>query len=405
METRTWHGRQNDVIDLWKYPEAFILPYGSTGSGKTECGAGGFVNWSLHFYNKTFGIVAKTRHQTEEKVWPAVSRFCIEYKIPVTKMGAKSYKVGNNRFLLLDGANVAAAARIQGLDLAGVYIDEVNNLHWRVMLELENRVRSVEHGKIVMSANPDNPLSWFQRDYINRADVIGMRIIHLTWDDNPHLPESEKERIRNTSIGAFRLRREHGIAAPLFGLVYSEHTIESAPDESECRAWYLAVDPAETGTTHALLIGDFDEAFYVYDEVVWDGRRNYYKPIYERVRMIADMVGEREIEWAVYDSANPDFGYTLNEVMNVDTYGVKKDDANESVRLLQASLARGELRFDPRCRTVIEELGIVEWDEKKGEEGYDKIAKVPKHGTDALRYWRKLAEAPRENYSRVYHVQ
>ena len=167
----------------------------------------------MQFPKRTFGIVAKTSHQTREKVWPSIERACKELNIPITKKGPKTYQVGWVKFLLLDGANVAAAERIQGLDLAGVYIDEVNNLHYLVMQELENRVRSVPGGKIVMSANPDNPLSWFQRDYINRKDDIGLHVTFLDWSDNPHLPESEKARIKSTSVGAFYQRRVLGVPA------------------------------------------------------------------------------------------------------------------------------------------------------------------------------------------------
>ena len=405
MEKRVWHGRQGLLVHLWNIAAAFILAFGSTGSGKTEAAIAGFVRWAVQFPGRTFGIVAKTSNQSREKVWPAVVRACRELGIPITKTGPKSYDVGWGRFILLDGANVAAAERIQGLDLAGVYIDEVNNLHYLVMQELENRVRSVSGGKIVMSANPDNPLSWFQRDYINRKDEIGLELVFLDWSDNPHLPESERKRIEATSVGAFYQRRVLGLPAALVGLVYSQHTIEPAPDESECRAWYLAIDPAETGTTHALLIGDYPDAFYVVDEWVWDGHRNYYKPIGERVKGVAGLAGDRRISWAVYDSANPDFGYELGEELGIETYGVlKARDDNEGVRLTQASLARGEVRVDPRCRELIGEFGYVDWDEKQHERGIDKIRHCRKHGTDALRYWRYMAEAPADNYSRVYNV-
>lgn len=405
MEKRTWHGRQRELVHLWSVDAPFIVAYGSTGSGKSEAAAAGFVRWSMQFPDKTFGIVAKTSTQTREKVWPAVMRACLELGIPVTKTGAKSFDVGWCRYILLDGANVAAKERIQGLDLAGVYIDEVNNLHYLVMQELDNRVRSVEGGKIIMSANPDNPLNWFQRDYLNRADEINLRVVPLTWADNPHLPESERKRIEATSIGAFYQRRVLGLSAALSGLVYSQHVIEAAPDENECRAWFLAIDPAETGTTHALLIGDYPEAFYVVDEWVWDAHRNYYKPIRERAKGVADLAGKRPIKWAVYDSANPDFGYELSAELNIDAFGVlKARDDNEGVRLLQSSLSRGEVRVDPRCRELIGEFGYVDWDDKAQERGIDKIRQCRKHGTDALRYWRYMAEAPAANYSRVYHV-
>ena len=386
MRKRKWSKKQQRVVSLARNPNPFILAYGASGAGKTDAGTAGFITWSLQFKGATFALVAKTAMQTKEKVWIAARRFCEEHRIPYSSPKGKAASIGHNRFVLLDGANVAAADRIQGLDLAGVYIDEVNNLHPQVMQELENRVRSVENGKIVMSANPDNPLSWFQKNYVNKADEIGMDIIKLLWPDNPGLPESEKRRMEATATAAMLRRRKYGEAAPLRGVIYTDYDIAPAPPDKDAWSWYLSVDPAFSSTTHALLFGKFKNEYWVTDEWVWDSHSSYSKTSQETCNEIADWLGDKSVTYAIYDPAASEFGYTLMQTLQCPTYAAEKD-VMEGIQTTAAYLADGRVRIDPRCDKLIYELANYHWDPAAGERGEDKPAKTDDHGCDALRYF------------------
>ena len=125
------------------------------------------------------------------------------------------------------------------------------------MQELINRVRDVPLSKIVMTANPDNPQSWFYRDYVAN-DKVEMLQHKLLWPDNPGLPDSAKRRLEMLSWGALARRRIYGEWAPLHGLIYTDYTIDAAPDKALAQQWYLSVDVADSGTTHALLIGNIN---------------------------------------------------------------------------------------------------------------------------------------------------
>ena len=383
---RQWTPKQDKLVDLYESTSPYILAYGATGSGKTAASTAGFINWTLHFSSMTFGLVAKTGLQTVENVLPNCLQFCEEHGIPYAKLNAKSYRIGWNRFLLLDGANIGAANRIRGLNLAGVFIDEVNTIHVQVMQELENRVRSADNGKIVLTANPDNPQGWFHRDYISKADKIGMDVVSLLWADNPSLHESVKERIRRTSTGAMYKRRVLGIAAPLHGLIYPEHTIDTPPDYREAEYWYVSVDPADSSSTHALLIGEFENDFWVYDEFLWDARMEGQLEHRKQVEKIKEWVGDKHISYCIYDPASPNFGMLLEEILNVPTYGAVKD-VFEGIRMTQANLAEGDIKISNKVEHTIRELNTYQWDEKASERGEDKPLKSNDHAMDALRYF------------------
>ena len=386
---RLWSNNQLRVVELEKDPSPYFLAYGATGSGKTDCATAGFLNWTNNYVGKAFGLVAKTSLQTEEKVLAACLKYANEYRWGWKRLGTKSFQIGNNRFLLLDGANIAARARIQGLDLAGVFIDEVNQLPYMVMQELENRVRSIHGGKIVMTANPDNPLGWFQKEYINQAEHIGMTIVKLLWPDNPGLPESEKQRILRSSSGAMRRRRVYGEAAPLYGTIYTDFTVDDGPDMEEAFSWYLAVDPADSSTTHVLLIGKFADGYWVYDEWVWNAVRNYQMTHAEQAKKINEWIGNKTIAWAVCDPASPNFREVLQRELNVDVYSALKgpDSVLDGIQHTMAWLAHGDIKVCARCEDLRTEFFTYQWDEKASERGEDKPLKTNDHGMDALRYF------------------
>ena len=259
---------QKGLTGLLDSPNPYILGIGAMGSGKSVSAIAGFLLYSLQFTGKQFGIVGKTSLQTRKVIEAELSRLCEFWGIPYSRVG-KEANVGRNEFIFYDGATVQAAERIQGGNLAGLYIDEVYNISQRVMEELENRVRVAQDGimpKIVMTANPRLYSSWLKRDYVDRAAEIGLEVHKLLWGDNPTLPKRVKERVLATSSEAQRKHRIEGEWGVSTLAVYPHHHIGNAPDMAMSQGWYLAVDPAQSGTTHALLIGRFADCYWVYDE-------------------------------------------------------------------------------------------------------------------------------------------
>ena len=387
---RRWSNKQIRVLCLNEDTNPFIVAYGATGSGKTACATGGFLHWAESnvplYGSKTYGLVAKTGLQTRENVLPQCIEYAQEWGWNVRKLNNKSYVIGSNRFLMLDGANIQAADRIRGLDLAGAFVDEINTIHPRVVMEIENRVRSIPNGKIVATANPDNPLGWFRRDYIDN-DKVKMTFHKLLWVDNPSLSEANKRRIEATSTGAFLRRRRDGEDAPLSGLIFINYTVADPPPDSAAYEWVLSVDPAASSTTHALLIGKFKDCYWVYDEWVWDGRKFGQMEHREQAKKIRDWLSDKTIAYGIVDSANPNFRLVLNDELRVPVYASVKgaDSVIEGIALTEAWLEHGTIKINHKCKGLRSELLRYQWDETAAEKGEDKPLKSDDHACDALR--------------------
>ena len=389
---------QRAVHKLKDSPSRYVLIIGSTGAGKTLSAVHGFMAYAIGFPRGRFGIAGKTTFQTMEVVMPIIIDLCLWRGYALNKRGAKAYRISKGGawidLLFMDGANISAKARIQGLDLTGLYIDEVVNINSRVFAELENRVRADERSKIVMTANPEQAAHWLKRDYVDRASDIGMDIHHLDWMANPALPDSFKESMRATSDEAQARNRIDGEWGPSTTAIYHFKQVGVAPPRSACMRWSLAVDPADAGATHALLMGDYDEGgqtvTWVVDEWRHDGRRQDKLAPHVQAERIAEWLKaiDIQLEYIVYDYAGvDDFSATLARLCRARRV-VGKKAVLPGINKTRTWLARGRIKVDRKCRYLRSELDSYQWDERAYYElGERKPRKVNDHAVDCLRYW------------------
>ena len=162
----------------------------------------------------------------------------------------------------------------------------------------------------------------------------------------------------------------------------------NAPPKEEAFSWHLSVDPADSSSTHALLIGKSEDGFWVYDEWRWDARMQGQLEHREQIEKIKEWLDNLNVtlNWAVYDTASPNYGLLLHRILGIRTIGAIKD-VEDGIRVTQAWLADGRIKFDERAKWAIMELGTYQWDENAAERGEDKPLKSNDHAMDALRYF------------------
>ena len=391
---RNWSAAQMPLISLCDDPNRFILSCGAVGSGKTSAAIAGFVRWSLGYDEQMFGMVAKTTSQSNDVVLSEVRRFCREWKIPVDKDGSrKRLKVGTNTFRVFDSNDVTSIDRVQGYNLAGLYIDEVLNVPHQMMQEFDNRLRAVKSPKCVMTANPGNPAHWFKREWVDRADEVSLSQIHLMMDDNPTLSEEFKRSVRATSIGGFYKRRVLGQWAPLYGMIFPHYEMPSAPpDLALATNWFLAIDPADSGTTHALLIARFpDGKYWVIDEWIHNGTTSGQISHAEQARRIYKWVWKRNItvDWIVVDSAAANMRLELSRCFRRRVSRSIKD-VIPNIQILQHLLSSGMIRLSQGVPELFIQIQGYQWDERASERGEDKPKRGRDHGVDALLYFARM---------------
>ncbi|MCY4128069.1 MAG: PBSX family phage terminase large subunit [Gammaproteobacteria bacterium] len=390
---RRWSVKQKQVVRLGASDKPYHLVYGASGSGKSSAAIFGFLLWSLQFNGRHFLMVAKTQKQVHHVVGKQFDIAMHEMGIPyrVTRDG---WEIGNNKYMIFSGNDVSAQPRVQGFDASGIYIDEVVNIPELVMMELDNRLREISGGKVVMTANPANPAHWFKKRYVDRKADIGMAEYLLLHSDNPGLKDGTVLRMSRSSYGGFYNRRILGEWAPLHGAVFpSFYPPKPPPDERTAMRWYLSVDPGDSGVTHALLIGEFEEEYWVYDEWRWDGAERSQLTHGDQAERLRIWVSGKGISLAaiVCDSASQNMMLQLHRAFDLPVLNSRKVGEQKSllegIAITQHYLDSGRLRLSEAVPYLTDELMMYSWDEKAAEKGEDKPVKERDHGVDALRYF------------------
>ncbi len=401
MDLRPWSNRQLDAVHLRFLPNRFIYLHGGTGSGKTAAGMFGFILYSLEFTGRIFGLIAKTKAQVEDVLFMNVERSCEELGVDYRYVSKSRMRVGPNVFRSYSGNDIRQKSRIQGVDVAGMFIDEAMNMPRSLMEMINTRVgRERQGGKVVMTGNPEGTLFWFQTEWVDRAVERGMALIHLTPYDNPSLPDDFIASLENER-GHIRDRYLLGLPSDPEGLVYSDYEVVDLPDAERSTAWYISVDPADSSKTHALLIGRFDGLYVVYDEYVHDYDRAGYKPHREQAKAIAQLAWGRGqvLSGAVCDSNNQSFRRELERALGMPVQNAHKNRPL-GIRNTQDYLTRRLLTIGAPCMQLRKQLNSLRYDPHKRRIGVDDALKQEDHGPDALRYFVQLRKAKGD-----FHVQ
>lgn len=364
-----------------------VFAYGATGGGKTYAAMLGFLIFALAHPGR-YGLVSKTTQQARDTLIGTLEQICELLEMPMEVKGKLVY-IGECQFRIMDGANVAAVPRIRGFNWNGAFVDEVYDIDEEVFSQIDKRVRAIPNAKLVMTGNPGLNNHWFVRAYVQRADKIGMEIFHFLQGDNPTLSDEQKQRRETYAYGGFYKRDVLGEYAPLVGLCFPYwYGPAKGPDTFEHYA--LSCDPADSGTSYALLLGLCEGTWWAIDEWRWDAlMRNEQLTHDEQVSRIAHMVGDRQLSYIITDEANQSFALHLARRFHpTPVYNSnKRIEVVEGIQITGERLRSGGIMISDSVPELVLEIGSYGWDEKAAERGEDKPMKIRDHAMDCLRYF------------------
>ena len=327
--------------------------------------------------------------------------------------------------LIIGANNEAARTKIQGLTLAGAYVDEAGTLPESYFNMLVSRL-SVAGAKLFLTSNPEGPAHWLKTKWLDRARIWIDRegVIHhkpdfdpdkdpdlarftFVLDDNPNLPADYVRNLKASYTGLWYRRYINAEWVAAEGAVYdcwdpARHVVTNLPDMVQVVA--LGVDHGMTNPSAGILLGlGRDGVLYAMDE--WwlypTGAQAKATVEQQSASLRAWMAARPAPRWMAVDPAAAAFRVQLH------TDGVKglinaDNDVSYGIALVASLLAAGQLRIHASCVNLIRELPSYSWDDKASEKGQDKPVKVADHAADALRYaiattevqWRKLLRDP-----------
>lgn len=316
------------------------------------------------------------------------------------------------RTVWLAGANdESAAARIRGLTLAGAYGDEVSLWPRNFFTMLLSRL-SVTGAKAFFTTNPDSPMHWLKRDYLDRSADLDLARFQFRLSDNPGLDPDYVHNLTAEYTGLWRSRFIDGLWVAAEGAIYDMLDVNDGGKHVRICPSDVLSDPrtvftvgVDYGTVNpfvALLIArDAFDRMWVLDEWRWDSAvrqrqqtdHEYAVAVNQWIQAsLPTLVGQHlgaQPEPATLAAMfiDPSASSFIEEIRRT---GLPAQPADNSVidgiRTVATRLSSGTLFISPSCSGLLAEMAGYTWDPKAQISGQDRPTKADDHGPDALRY-------------------
>lgn len=337
--------------------------------------------------------------------------------------GAGELWLLGRRIYIAGANNEAAVTKIQGLTLAGAYVDEaalVPESFWAMLL---SRL-SIDGAQLFATTNPDNPNHWLMRDFLSRArlwithdgeiirddsdQALDLHRFSFQIADNPSLPAKYVANLFAQFKGLWRKRYLLGQWVIAEGAIYDQfdptpgngYVVRRLP---AMRDWIVAIDYGTTNPFVAVLIGvGVDERLYVAREWRWDSKKEQ-RQLTDReystaLRTWLDeldppdnttrpgrLEGARTPSFVFVDPSAASFIVQLHRDGWTHVRGAE-NTVVDGIRSVASLFAADRLKIHESCRAGIDETVGYSWDEKKAEKGEEAPIKVADHFPDAKRY-------------------
>ena len=386
LRVLTWWCRNSDTASF-----DGIICDGAVRSGKTFCMSVSFVAWAMGCFNNTsFALCGKTvtslRRNVITPLLPVLRQLGFECREKLSSSIVEiSYGTANNRFYLCGGRDESSASLIQGLTLGGVMLDEVA-LMPRSFVEQAVARCSVDGSKLWFNCNPENPLHWFKKEWIEKAAEKNCLYLHFSMEDNPSLTGSIIERYRTLYSGAFYERFVEGKWVAAEGLVYpffskENNVLQGIP---VCDEYYISCDYGTVNPFSLGLWGSSNGVSYRVDERYWSSKREgCQKTDEEYYEMLEELAGDKKIVSVIVDPSATSFIECIRRHGRFNVLPARNDVA-DGIRRVSEALKAKRIMICAHCSDIIREFGMYRWEEGSVR---DTPRKEYDHAMDDMRYF------------------
>ena len=391
-----------------------VIAEGAIRSGKTIVGSISFMLWSMStFKNQQFAICGKTIGSLRRNVLTPLKENLLNRGYKVLERKGENYMIVSdgyttNTYYFFGGRDERSQDLVQGITLAGVFMDEVA-LMPRSFVEQTMARCSVDGSKYWFNCNPEGPAHWFYTEAVLKAEELNYLRIHFLLEDNISLSERIIERYKSMFKGIFYKRFILGEWAFADGVIYDCFTEEKNTYTDANRNEVVPIGIRENDiinggrpyigcdygiyNPNVFLEGyktrkpnDPVPYFYIENEYYYDGRKSMkQKTDKEYVEDFISFVGNKPYQYVIVD---PSASSLIAAFRNSGIQVMKaKNDVADGIRMVYTLLANGHILINKdKCPKLIQELGLYVWNEKRSEKGVEEPVKANDHACDALRY-------------------
>ena len=236
MRFTTFSNKQLIILTWWTENSPYkdydgIIADGSIRAGKTLSMTLSFVFWAMKNYSgQQFGMSGKAVGAFNRNItfWLIGALKLRGYKVQynasdhyiyVKIKNKETNQIHENWFYIFGGTDERSYQFIQGMTAAGWFFDEAALQPESFVNQAIGRC-SVDGAKIWFNCNPDKPLHWFKKDFIDNASEKNLIHVHFLMEDNPSLSKKVIDRYKSMYSGVFYLRYILGQWALAEGIIY-----------------------------------------------------------------------------------------------------------------------------------------------------------------------------------------
>ncbi|MFR2573900.1 MAG: PBSX family phage terminase large subunit [Dialister sp.] len=397
-----------------------IIADGSIRAGKTVSMAISFILWAMASYDRqNFAMCGKTVGSFRRNVWNWLRPVLHARGYEIQEFRTSNTIIVNNGrvtnyFYIFGGRDESSQDLIQGMTLAGLYCDEVALMPESFVNQATGRC-SVKGAKMWFNCNPESPMHWFLKNWIEKKDEKKMLHLHFVMDDNPSLSDIVRERYKTTYTGVFYQRFILGLWVMAQGAIYKDAWSDELYFDKEqldliyknprLYRRYISIDYGTVNPMAFLDIWDDGDTVWVCREYYWNSRAEGGK------EKDNSQYGDDLMEFIKFSDyaptaviVDPSAASFKIEMRNrglraketVDTINAD-NSVIEGIRNVNRLLTRRKIRiYKEACPNLIKEMQSYAWDEKAIQNGgKERPIKVNDHACDALRYYCQTIIRPR----------
>lgn len=400
--------KQKMVLEWWVEGSPYadkdgIICDGSIRSGKTTVMSLSFVMWAMStFDGENFALCGKTIQSLRRNVIKQLKKmlksrgYIVEEHRSENSMTIKFGDV-ENEFYLFGGKDEGSQDLIQGITLAGLFMDEVALMPESFVNQATGRC-SVDGFKLWFNCNPEGPDHYFKTEWIDKLPEKNLIRIRFTMHDNPSLSKHVLESYERRYKGVFYDRFIRGLWVLASGIIFRYFANDDSPylfrDEDifdkhgklkvQFSKITMGIDFGGNGSKTTLNLMGYINGYKEFLLLEEDGL-----PITENIdakaicdkfvefyRMAIDKYGR--VNWIFPDSASTTMINSLRSTARDEELpcgnisGCRKNEISERPKTVDMLLNTGRLKIQERCTDTRKALASLRWDEKKKDVPEDK---------------------------------
>lgn len=388
--TSVYTPKQRELLRLWQTNKLkrINLLSGSVRSGKTWISLVLWAFWVATMpKEKNYLMTAKSLTTLKRNVLDLLTELVGEKNFIFSIAQKQAYLFG--RKIYLEGANDARAeSKIRGMTLQGAYCDELTLYGEDFFTMMLSRL-SESNAKLFATTNPDTPMHWLNKKYIERRHELNMLLMTFLIDDNTFLDTKYVEELKKEYVGVFYDRFIKGEWIVAEGLVYDffqskKDTIIKTIDMNDYNEFYVSIDYGTINPCSMGLWGVNSEGAARIRESYFDSRKEgRQRTDEEHYQALVELVRDFPITRVIVDPSAASF---IECIRRHGEFRVKPaiNSVIDGIRITSSLLNAGMIHIDPSCKDCIREFGLYRWDEKKTS---DTVLKENDHAMDEVRYF------------------